>query len=414
MDTIKKTAKKISSEKWPKIKAYATGHKPLTIITIMVLLSLSYFTYGKIFGSTTSGQYVVSRVRPGDITVSVAGTGQVQTQSEVDIEPQTVGQTQTLGQIIEVDVQNGDMVKAGQVIAILDGKNALQTLNQAKASVESAQANYNTLIDGPTASDLSSLNDSIANASTSLNNLEQNIIIKLRTDYESAENSVYLNTDGFFTSPTDTVDPNFSTPGVTFTNQQLLNNVNSERVSVGKILSDWKTEVNNIDSTNYDVVSSINYSLNQLNQLRSYFDDMTQLFSIYASANGSTAQSSINSGKSTASSARSSVDSMISDLTSTLQSYDGSVTSLQQDEQQLAYKIAPPTQDDITVSKSQLDNATANYNNALQNYQSRIITAPFDGQIGGLTAQVGQQVSSSQSLGNNNVKQSRKYCTERS
>ena len=126
---------------------------------------------------------------------------------------------------------------------------------------------------------------------------------------------------------------------------------------------------------------------------------MTTLFSLYGNAGGSTAQSTLNSDKSTASGARSSADSSISSLTSSLQSYKNAQTNLANDEQSLALKVAPANPDDVTVAKSSLDNANANLANAEQNYASRIITAPFDGQIGGLTAQLGQQVSSSDSLG---------------
>lgn len=390
--------KKYTSEKWPKIKIYAQAHKPVTVVSILVLFSIFFYGYGKIFGASATGQYVVSLVRNGNITVAVNGTGQVQTQSEVDIKPQTVGQSQTLGQIVSVNVKNGDMVKAGQVIAVLDGKNALQTLNQAESSVQSAKASYDKLINGPTDSDLSSLNNSIANASTSLDNLRQNILIKLKNDYTSAANAIYLSTDSYFTKPMD-INPDFSVDGVTFTNQQLVNDMNFGRVSIGEMLPGWKTGIDNLNPSSYDVVSVLNDAITKLNQIRNYFDGMTMLFASYTTTANSSADSSVSSGKSTASGARSNIDSAISDLTSQIQSYNSSVTSLAQNEQQLAYKIAPPTQEDITVSKSQLDNATANYNNALQNYQSRIITAPFDGQIGGLTAQVGQQVSSGDSLG---------------
>jgi len=75
------------------------------------------------------------------------------------------------------------------------------------------------------------------------------------------------------------------------------------------------------------------------------------------------------------------------------------VISLKQNKDTLALKQEPPTTDDLTVSKAQLDNAKANLANAEEAYSSRIITAPFDGQIGGLSAEVGQQVSSSDSLG---------------
>jgi len=380
-----------------KIMVYVKKHKLITSIVIAVLLVGSYYTYTKISGSSVVTQYTFGKVTKGDLIVSVSGSGQVSTLSKVSIKPNTTGQTQTLGQITSVKVKNGDTVKAGQVVAILDGKNALQTLNQAKASVASAQANYNKLINGPTESDLQSLKNSIQSSQTSLENQKQNILIKLQSAYTSAANSVYLNTDPFFLNPLG-INAQISVTDVYFINQQLETGVNSGRVTVGNILASWKTEVNNANTSN-DLSVLLTNAISNLSKIRNYFDDMTMLFGVYGNSNSTSGVSSVSSNKGIASSARSSADSSISDLTSTLQSFNNAKISLEQSQKSLDLKIAPPSQDDVTVSKSQLDNAQANYANAIEAYSSRIITAPFDGQIGGLSAEVGQQVSSSDSLG---------------
>ncbi len=392
-------------KKYSAIKNYIIAHKFISVISLLIFLAIAYFAYGKITATTALAQYVFGRVQKGDLVVSVSGSGQVATLSAVDIKPQTVGQAQTLGQIISVRVQNGDFVKAGQIIAILDGKNALQSLNQAKSSVDIAQANYNKLVNGPTGTDLQSLNNSIQSSENSIENLKENILIKLQNAYSGASNSVYLNTDPFFINPNEFIGvPSFSAvatlsiSGVSFMNQTLKNNIESGRVSVESILQNWKNELASI-STSSDLVSDLNGALSDLNKIRNYFDDMTTLFASYSTSNITAGQTTINSDKGIASNARSGIDSSISDLTSILQSYNSAQISLLQNQTSLGLKTAPPAADDITVSKSQLDNAKANLANAAQTYASRIITAPFDGQIGGLTAQVGQQVSSSDSLG---------------
>jgi multidrug efflux pump subunit AcrA (membrane-fusion protein) len=389
--------KKIFSKSfWLNIKKYTSANKPLTIIIVIIVISL--FSYYFLNGSkTTSTQYVLGKVTRGDLIVSVSGSGQVATLSEVDLKPQTTGQTQTLGQIVSVKVQNGDIVSAGQIIAILDGKTTLQSLNQAKANLESAQANYDKLINGPTASDLQSLTSSLQNSQLSVRNYKQNILTKLQNAYTSASNAIYINTDPLFNNPM-TSGAHLSVSNVSFTNQQLQANADSGRVSIGEILQSWKQEINSV-STSSDLVISINSALSKLNVMRLYFDDMTSLFASYAVSSGSGGQSSIDSDKGIYSSARSSIDSSISDLISTLQGYQSAINSLAQTQQSYDFKIAPPAESDVIVSKSQLDNAKAAYTTAEQNYSSRIITAPFDGQVGGLTAQVGQQISSSDSLG---------------
>ncbi len=380
-----------------KIKNYIPKHKIISAIIILVLLLVGYYVFGKVFAQKQTVQYMYSTVKRGDLTLSVSGSGQVATLSQVDIKAKSSGQTQNLGQIISVRVNNGDMVYAGQVIAILDGKNALQSLNQAKASVASAQANYNKLINGPTASELLGTNNSIQSAETSIENLKQNILIKLRSAYSGVSNSVYLNTDPLFIDPLN-VTPQISVDGVIFLDQQLVNNVNNDRSDIGTVLTTWKTDLNNL-TTSSDLVSSINSAITNLNKIRNYFDDMTMLFASYSNSNSSAGESAINTDKGIASAARASADSSISDLTSVLQSYNSAQISLEQSNTALSLKTAAPSVDDVTVAKSVLDNANANLANAEEAYASRIITAPFSGQVGGLTAQVGQQISSADSIG---------------
>ena len=379
-----------------KILQYIKAHKVITGIIILIVAGGGYYTYTLFHKTTATPTYVLGKVTRGDLVVSVSGTGQVATLSKVDIKPQTTGQTQTLGQILQVNVTNGQTVKAGDVIAILDGKSALQSYNQAKASVASAQASYDKLVGGPTASDLQSYQNSIQSGQTSLTNGVQNLNNSLQSVYISASNLVFLNTDPFFSNPLSS--PILTINNVFFTNQQLQFQVNNDRALVGTAIASWRQELNAVSSST-DPVALANDSISYLTTIRNYFNDMTTLFTSYSSAATSDGQSAINSDKSTAASALSSANSSITSLTSSLQSYQSAVINLQQSQTSLTLKKAPANPDDVMVAQAQLDNAKAALSTAAQTYASRIITAPFDGQIGGLTAQVGQQISSSDVLG---------------
>ncbi len=392
------------SEFYQKTKTFVKNNKVWSGIIAIVIIAVGYYVYPKIFPTATTTQYTFGKITKGDLVVTVAGSGQVSTLSKVSLKPQTTGQTQTLGQIISVKVKNGDTVNAGQVVAILDGKNALQTLNQAKASFTSAQANYDKVVSGLTESESISLNNSIDSAQISLNNSKQNIILSLRNAYTSVSNLFYLTTDAYFTDSMGT-NPLLTISGVSFINQQLENNVNQGRYAFGPMLNTWRENVKiqntliSTDTSNEYIAGAINDVLSNLNLIRNYFDDMTTLFALHSVASDSTGQTSINSAKSAASSARSSVDSLISSFTSSLQSYNNSITSLAQAKDSLRLKKEPPLASDLATAQASLDNAKANLTNAETAYASRIIIAPFDGQIGGLSAEVGQQVSSSDSLG---------------
>ncbi len=387
-----------------KASDFVKTRKIWSVIIAITIIIVGYYSYTKLFVSVSTTQYTFGKVMRGDLVVTVSGSGQVATLSKVSLKPQTTGQTQTLGQITSVRVKNGDTVKAGQVVAVLDGKNALQTLNQAKASLTSAQANYNKVVSGLTESELISLNNSIKSAQTSLNNSKQNIILSLKSAYASVSNLFYLNTDSYFIDPMSTA-PLLTISGVNFINQQLQNSVNQERYDLGFSLGAWREKVKTqsllISASTSDeyIIESINSLLPDLNTIRNYFDDMTTLFALYSVAYDSTGESSISSAKSAASGARNSVDALISSFTSSLQSYNNLITSLDQAKENLRLKQEPPTEADLATAQASLDNAKANLTNAETAYASRIITAPFDGQIGGLSAEVGQQVSSSDSLG---------------
>ncbi len=379
-----------------KTKTYAISHKKISAAVLIVIALISFYTYKKVSANSSSTQYVYGRVRKGDLSISVSGTGQVSTLSQVDIKPQTTGQAQSLGQIVLVKVQNGDFVKTGDIIAILDGKNALQVLNQAKASVATAQANFNKLVNGPVNADLALLNNTVESAQNSFENAKQNTVVKLHNAFSAAEKAIYLDTDPFFSSIETT--PYLSISNVYFTNSQLQYQVADERSKIRTLFAEWKISVKNIN-TESDLASEIKNTTQKLYEISNYLDNLSLLFASYSTALNTSAQTAVNTDKSTSWSAKTSIDSSISDLTSALQTLNNARISFEQTTNTFALKTAAPAADDVTVVQAQLDNAKANYANASQNYESRIIRAPFDGQVGGLNAQVGMQISSNDSLG---------------
>jgi HlyD family secretion protein len=380
-----------------KIRKYIVAHKVISGIVVLVVIIIGYYTYTKLHSSTVATQYVFGKVQRGDLVVSVSGTGQVATLSKVDIKPQTTGQSQTLGQIIKVNVMNGQAVKAGDVVAVLDGKTALQSVNQARSSVASAQATYDKLVNGPTASDLQSNQNSLQSAQISVQNALQNLATQLQSAYITNSNSVYLNTDPFFVDPL--VNADLSINGTYFTRQDLQAQVNNDRrITIPPILDLLKKDATDV-LTSADPVALTQDAITKLTAVRSYFDDMTTLLTSYATGISDAGRSAIDTDKGIASSARTSANSAVNSTISALQTYQSAIVSLSQASTSLAFKQAPPNPDDVVVAQAQLDNAKANLANAQETYASRIITAPFDGQIGGLTAQVGQQISSSDVLG---------------
>ena len=94
----------------------------------------------------------------------------------------------------------------------------------------SAQASYDKLVNGPTASDLQSYNNSIQSAQTSVQNALQGIATGLQSAYITNSNSVYLSTDSFFDNPL--VNATLQITDVYFNDQQRQSQVDNQRRSV--------------------------------------------------------------------------------------------------------------------------------------------------------------------------------------
>ena len=83
----------------------------------------------------TPTQYVLTTVQTGTIVQTVSGSGQVTPSNEIPINPQASGQ------ITQVLVKDGQQVSAGQALAYIDSTDEYNSVQSAKASLQSSQLN---------------------------------------------------------------------------------------------------------------------------------------------------------------------------------------------------------------------------------------------------------------------------------
>jgi multidrug efflux pump subunit AcrA (membrane-fusion protein) len=109
------------------------------------------------------------------------------------------------GRIKSVSVKAGDTVKKGQVLAMLDAKNALGALTQAKAASETAKANYEKIINGATGPTIDVAKAAVHSAEVNLNEItkQQGILVDNthRTLLNSSLEADSVSNDEAFVSP---------------------------------------------------------------------------------------------------------------------------------------------------------------------------------------------------------------------
>jgi len=153
------------------VKKYALAHKIHSLILIIIVIGISSWTYKTLFTATVATKYITTNVQKGTITTSVSGSGQVSASNQIDLKPKGSGN------ILFIGVKDGQVVKAGTLIAQLDSSDIQKTIRDATVNLESAKLSLQK-IQQP-ADNLSltqaenSLSSSISTRESAINNLKK-------------------------------------------------------------------------------------------------------------------------------------------------------------------------------------------------------------------------------------------------
>lgn len=107
----------------------ALSHKIISSIVLITLFSFGYYYFTR---TTSSISYQYTTVKRGAFTSQVSSTGQVISNSQVDLKPKVNAS------VTGVYVRAGDRVKTGQILFRLDATDAYKQVRDAKTSLESA------------------------------------------------------------------------------------------------------------------------------------------------------------------------------------------------------------------------------------------------------------------------------------
>src|SRR5579864_7242754 len=124
-----------------------TGKVTAGILALALVVSGAAVYRYRAASSAAAGSYTTTRIQRGTITDAVTGTGPIAASQAVPLN------FKNSGKVSEIDVNVGDKVKAGQVLAKLDDSDLKTQLQQAQANLANSQAAYNKLAQGalPTA-----------------------------------------------------------------------------------------------------------------------------------------------------------------------------------------------------------------------------------------------------------------------
>ena len=240
-------------------KNFILKHKFISGIIIIALIIAAYYGFGAIFAKKAQTTYTTATAANGTITTSVSGSGQVAASSTLSL------QFQASGTLIDLPVQNGQNVSAGQLIAELDTTNAQESIVNDEANLQSAQISLQKLEGASTLAtpqneqdatntlnqDYQSGYNTVSNVFTDLPNIMtdmQNII------YGTNFNTTQQNVD-FYTDTAYTFDPT-----ATQFKAAVIKSYQTALTEYNKNFSDYKSTTVNSDNNTIDSMITETYS----------------------------------------------------------------------------------------------------------------------------------------------------------
>lgn len=141
-------------------------HKKTAILSGILLLGGVILFVRTFSTDTAQARYVLEVAEQDTLTISISGTGQVQGEAEIEVKPDVSGR------VTQLVARSGQQVEEGDVIAVLEAKDAQKSVRDARISLESAQIAYEKMMADPDTLSLLQAENALAQAQRTLSDLE--------------------------------------------------------------------------------------------------------------------------------------------------------------------------------------------------------------------------------------------------
>ncbi|MHB8073304.1 efflux RND transporter periplasmic adaptor subunit [Desulfosporosinus fructosivorans] len=169
------------NKKWLNKKWVTIG-----VVSLMVLGG-GYWTYTNVTAKPSVTTNTTTKAKMGDVKKVITATGTVNFPHSIPL------QFSNNGQVVELNIKDGDSVKKGQVLARIDDAALKTTVVQQQANLMTAQAKLQSLQDGFNAQTYAEAQSALAKAQQGVATAQQNLTTaEQNTDQSYLNNQVLL------------------------------------------------------------------------------------------------------------------------------------------------------------------------------------------------------------------------------
>jgi len=291
------------------------------------------------------------------------------------------------GQVKSLKVVVGDKVTAGQELARLDDTTAQRKVQTAAANLTTAKLKLQQLTDPPKTSDVAAAQQAVASARGQLANAQTNLANGTTTDLATSDAAV-LQAQNTLQSANNTVDTTWASL------------VNAQRAYCGTSgITVFYCSVGVDVPLSEAAVSALTLSLYSIT------GPAAQVTAITTATNGLlAANSAYINAKNSVASAQKSLESALAKrkslsdpntLTQLQSAVDSATASLAGAQARYDQLMAGPTSTDLALQQQSVTLAQISYQQAVDDADGLVLKAPFDGIIGSIPVNVGDQVGAS-------------------
>lgn len=343
------------------MKAFLAKYRVAVIVAAGIIVAGGAAWY---VHSATPPSFAEMTVAKGNVVESVDEPGSVATEHSAQLS------FQEGGQISSVDVNEGSVVGAGQVLATLDSAQLQAAAEQADAAVAAAQAKLDSLKSGTRPEQLQIDESALASAKNSL-------AIAVTNTYTSLDDAILNQTDNLFLNPKSS-DPIFN---VQTGNSQTANDLSAARVQIGNDLFLWYGK---LSAQGADPASLSGTADAVLAEVQQYLATITLAVN--------SASAAANTPASTLAAYKAYVGTATAEVQASASALSGAESGVTSAENQLTLANAGATPQDIEAQQALVAQAQAAASGAHVALAHAALVAPFGGTVQGLTAQAGQVV----------------------
>lgn len=356
------------------------------MIIVVVLLAGGYYFYQKSASKGASVSYVTGQVTKGTLVSSVSGSGQAETSDQLDIKPQTDGR------ITVLNIKQNQQVKAGEVLAIIDQQSAANSVAQARANLEQAQASYDKLMAGATDIDVQTQQLAVQSAQQSLDQAKKNYTYTVVQQQQAVDKalSTLLNAD-LLAEPSD---PN-STVTLTISGNYTGTEKGSYNISVYQNGNGYFYSTSGLGAESGQINRGLSQPLGNglyiTFSTTGSFSPSTRWTINVPNTKGGSYLNNLNAYNTA-------LQNQQQNVAQAQASVDSAQIALDKAKLALQNTIKPPTASDIASAKAQIASAQAQLANAQTAYENTILRAPFDGIVAAVNFSLGDKVTAGTAL----------------